>query len=59
MDSEIGSLPWLHARDLKDLDGEWVGEEVGEVGEVAGEVVCEMVVIALFGGVTWSVLDDF
>ena len=56
MDSESGSLPWLHARDLKDLDGEWVGEEVGEE---AGEVVCEMVVIALFGGVTWSVLDDF
>ena len=56
MDSESGSLPLLHARDLKDLDGEWVGEEVGED---AGEVVCEMVVIALFGGVTWSVLDDF
>ena len=53
-------MPWLHARDLKDLVGEWVGEEVGEVaGEVTGEVVCEMVVIALFGGVTWSVLDDF
>ena len=58
--SESGSLPWLLARDVKDLIGEWVGEEVGEVpGEVAGEVVCEMVVIALFGGVTWSVLEDF
>ena len=60
MYSESGSLPWLHARDLRDIVGEWVGEEVGEVtGEVTGEVVCEMVVIALFGGVTWSVLEDF
>ena len=45
---------------MKDLVGEWIGEEGGEVaGEVAGEVVCEMLVIALFGGVTWSVLEDF
>ena len=53
-------MPWLAARAVKDLVGEWIGEEVGEVaGEVTGEVVCEMVVIALFGGVTWSVLEDF
>ena len=43
-------------RDLSDLDGEEVGEEVGEE---AGEDVGEMVVTILFGGVTWSVLDDF
>ena len=58
--SESGSLPWLTARAVKDLVGEWIGEEGGEVaGEVTGEVVCEMLVIALLGGVTWSVLEDF
>ena len=45
---------------MKDLVGEWIGEEGGEVaGEVTGEVVCGMLVIALLGGVAWSVLEDF
>ena len=58
--SESGSLPWLAARAVRDLVGEWIGVESGEVaGEVAWEVVCEMLVIALLGGVTWSVLEDF
>ena len=58
--SESGSLSSLTASDLEVLVGEWNGEEGGEfAGEVAVEVVCEMVVIALCGGVIWSVLEDF
>ena len=44
--SEGGMLPLLSVRAVRDLVGEWIGVEGGEVGEVAGEVawevVCEM-----------------
>ena len=58
--SESGTLPLLAVKAVRDRVGEWIGVESGEVaGEVSWEVVCEMLVIALLGGVAWSVLEDF
>ena len=58
--SESGTLPLLAVKAVRDRVGEWIGVESGEVaGEVSWEVVSEMLVIALLGGVAWSVLEDF
>ena len=58
--SESGELPLLAVKVFRERVGEWIGVESGGVArEVSWEVVCEMFVIALLGGVAWSVLEDF